>query len=192
MKIWIKALIGSILGLTLGFLLPANNQLIQKIIFWLMEFAIQIGRYITVPILFFALTIAIYELRQDNQLWRLIFKTFAVIILGTAFMIAIGMLVTFIFLPARIPIFMEEQRELVSLSVADGIKDLFPSNALSVLTAPGLFLLPACFLAFFLGMGLSYDRHYTKQVISLIDSLSRIFYHIASFFMLILKYLYLK
>jgi Na+/H+-dicarboxylate symporter len=31
-------------------------------------------------------------------------------------------------------------------------------------------------------MGLSYDRNYTKPVISLIDSLSRIFYHIASFF----------
>jgi Na+/H+-dicarboxylate symporter len=31
-------------------------------------------------------------------------------------------------------------------------------------------------------MGLSYDRNYTKPVISLIDSLSRIFYHVASFF----------
>jgi Na+/H+-dicarboxylate symporter len=31
-------------------------------------------------------------------------------------------------------------------------------------------------------MGLSYDRNYTKPVISLVDSLSRIFYHVASFF----------
>jgi Na+/H+-dicarboxylate symporter len=46
----------------------------------------------------------------------------------------------------------------------------------------GIQLLPLCVLAFFLGMGLSYDRNYTKPVISLIDSLSRIFYHIASFF----------
>jgi Na+/H+-dicarboxylate symporter len=43
--------------------------------------------------------------------------------------------------------------------------------------------------AFFLGMGLSYDRNYTKQVISLIDSLSRIFYHIASFFSEVLGFI---
>ena len=46
----------------------------------------------------------------------------------------------------------------------------------------GIYLMPVCVFAFFLGMGLSYDRNYTKTVISLIDSLSRIFYHIASFF----------
>jgi Na+/H+-dicarboxylate symporter len=46
----------------------------------------------------------------------------------------------------------------------------------------GIYLLPVYVFAFFLGMGLSYDRNYTKPVIALIDSLSRIFYHIASFF----------
>jgi Na+/H+-dicarboxylate symporter len=46
----------------------------------------------------------------------------------------------------------------------------------------GVFLLPACIFAFFLGMGLSYDRNYTKPVISMVDSLSRIFYHISAFF----------
>jgi Na+/H+-dicarboxylate symporter len=52
----------------------------------------------------------------------------------------------------------------------------------SALFSDGIQLLPLCVFAFFLGMGLSYDRNYTKPVISLIDSLSRIFYHIASFF----------
>jgi Na+/H+-dicarboxylate symporter len=52
----------------------------------------------------------------------------------------------------------------------------------SVLTGDGIFLFPVCVFAFFLGMGLNYDRNYSKPVISFIDSLSRIFYHIASFF----------
>jgi Na+/H+-dicarboxylate symporter len=42
--------------------------------------------------------------------------------------------------------------------------------------------MPVYVFAFFLGMGLSYDRNYAKSVISLVDSLSRIFYHVASFF----------
>ena len=46
----------------------------------------------------------------------------------------------------------------------------------------GIYLLPLCFFAFFLGIGFSYDRHYTKPIISLVDSLSRIFYHIVTFF----------
>jgi Na+/H+-dicarboxylate symporter len=37
-------------------------------------------------------------------------------------------------------------------------------------------------------MGLSYDRNYTKPVIALVDSLSRVFYHIASFFSEILGF----
>jgi Na+/H+-dicarboxylate symporter len=43
--------------------------------------------------------------------------------------------------------------------------------------------------AFFLGMGLSYDKNYSKPVIALIDSLSRIFFHIASFFIEILGFM---
>jgi len=52
----------------------------------------------------------------------------------------------------------------------------------------GVYILPLCVFAFFLGMGLSYDRNYTKPVISLIDSFSRIFYHIVSFFSEILGF----
>jgi Na+/H+-dicarboxylate symporter len=45
-----------------------------------------------------------------------------------------------------------------------------------------VFLFPLCVFAFFMGIGLTYDRNYSKPVISLIDSLSRIFYHILAFF----------
>ncbi|MDR1211470.1 MAG: cation:dicarboxylase symporter family transporter [Spirochaetaceae bacterium] len=182
MKIWLKLLIGSLLGVLLGFLLPGEHELIQSGVLWLQELAIQIGRYAAVPMLFFALTIAIYELRQDNRLWGLVLKTLAFILAGTVFMVSLGILVIFIFSRTRIRISMAEQQELISLYLSDAVKDIFPSNMLSVLGQSGLYLLPVAVLAFFLGMGLSYDRNYTKPVISLVDSLSRIFYHIASFF----------
>jgi Na+/H+-dicarboxylate symporter len=182
MKVWLKLLIGSLLGVIFGYLLPNDNQNVLSILGWLESMTIRIGRYGTVPILVFSLTIAIYELRQDGQFWRLLFRS-ALLILGSAvFVVASGILVTMIFPPARIPIQIEEQVELISLQVPQAVLDLFPSNMFAALFTDGVYLLPLCVLAFFLGMGLSYDRNYTKPVISLIDSLSRIFYHVASFF----------
>ena len=182
MKVWLKLFIGAFLGLFLGFFLPSDNLAIQKGIAWVAELAIRIGRYGLAPILVFSLTIAIYELRQDGQFWKLVFSTFLVIIICSVFVISAGILVTLLFPPARIPILIEEQAEVISLYTADNILRIFPSNMFSAVVSDGIFLLPLCIFAFFLGMGLSYDRNYTKPVISLVDSLSRIFYHIASFF----------
>jgi Na+/H+-dicarboxylate symporter len=147
---------------------------------WLEGLAIRIGRYTVVPILVFSLTIAIYELRQDGRFWRLVFQTFLVILGSAVFVIGAGILVTLFFPPARIPILIEEQVAAFSLNTAENITELFPSNMFSALVSDGVYLFPVYVFAFFLGIGLSYDRSYTKPVITLIDSLSRVFYHIAS------------
>jgi len=188
MKVWLKFLIGSLLGVMFGILLPSDNQTISKSIAWLAELAILIGRYGLVPILVFSLTIAVYELRQDGQFWGMVFKTFVVIICSSVFVISAGILATLFFPPARIPILIEEQAEAISLNTADNILRIFPSNMFSALLSDGVYLLPICIFAFFLGMGLSYDRNYTKPIISMVDSLSRIFYHIVSFFSEILGF----
>jgi Na+/H+-dicarboxylate symporter len=189
MKVWVKLVIGSLLGILIGFFLPLDNQFFTAAFIWLEKLALGIGRYAVIPILVFSLTIAIYELRQDGQFWPLVLRNFAVIIGASIFVIAAGILATLFFPPARIPILIEEQLEAVSLNTAENILGIFPANMLSVLAGDGVYIFPACVFAFFLGMGLSYDRNYTKQVISLVDSLSRIFYHIASFFSEILGFI---
>jgi len=182
MKVWLKLLIGSILGVIIGYLLPTDNQAIGRSIAWLGDLAIRMGRYCLVPMLVFSLTIAVYELRQDGQFWTLALKTFIVIIFSSAFIISAGILVTLIFPPSRIPILVEEQAEAISLNTAESILNIFPSNMFTAVFGTGISLLPVMVFAFFLGMGLSYDRNYTKPVLAIVDSLSRIFYHIATFF----------
>jgi Na+/H+-dicarboxylate symporter len=182
MKVWLKLLIGSLLGVLLGWLLPNDNPQLLSTLDWLCEMAIRIGRYGTVPILIFSLTIAIYELRQDSQFWPLILRSVLFILGSAVFVIAAGLLAVMLFPPGRIPIQIEEQAEMVSLNVYQEALELFPSNMFSPLSDGVIQLLPLCVFAFFLGIGLSDDRNYTKPVISLLDSLSRIFYHIASFF----------
>jgi len=182
MKIWVKLLIGSTLGIILGFLLPHENQKVLSAMLWLEQMALHIGRYSAVPLLFFSLVIAIYELRQDREFWPMVGRSFLIMIGGAAFVITIGVIVTLAFPPARIPILIEEQFETVSLHLSDMVLGLFPSNLFSALVNDGLYLLPAWFLAFFLAMGLGLDRNYSKPVLSIGDSLSRVFYHIAAFF----------
>jgi Na+/H+-dicarboxylate symporter len=189
MKVWIKLLIGSAIGITIGYLLPADNQNVLSALIWLEKLALGMGRYVVIPLLVFSLTIAIYELRQDGQFWPMVFRNFLVIAGVSAFVIVLGILVTLTFTPSRIPILIEEQYEIISLHTAQNILDLFPSNMLSVLTGQGLYLFPVCVFAFFLGMGLSYDRNYSKPILSLTDSLSRIFYHVATFFSEILGFI---
>ena len=188
MKIWIKLLIGSVLGIALGFLVPENPKIVE-LLAWLEQFALRVGRYAVIPLLVFSLTIGIYELRQDGQFWPLVLKNFLIIIGVSVFVVLVGVLATLAFLPSRIPILAEEQVDKIGLGVSASINDLFPHNMFAVFAGDGSYLFPICVFAFFLGMGLSYDKSYTKPVIALVDSLSRIFYYIASFFIEILGFL---
>ncbi|MCL2765106.1 MAG: cation:dicarboxylase symporter family transporter [Treponema sp.] len=188
MKVWVKLLIGSVLGMTIGFLLP-NNESVFEALRWLEGLALGIGRYAVIPVLVFALTIAVYELRMDEQFWPMVLKNIILIVAASVFVIFSGIMVVSIFSPDRIPIETVEQLEVINLNIGENILELFPSNMFSVLTGTGVYLLPVCIFAFFLGMGLKYDRNYSKPVISHIDSLSRIFYHVASFFSEILGFI---
>ena len=183
MKIWVKFLIGSVLGMTIGFLLPSDSEKVSEVFQWLERLAIGIGRYTVVPVLVFSLTIAVYELRNSGQFWIMILKNFAVITAASFFVITLGILVTLIvFHNYRIPIETVEQIESINFAISANIIEVFPSNMFSVLAGSGTYLFPICVFAFFLGMGLNFDRNFSKPVISLVDSLSRIFYHIAAFF----------
>ena len=188
MKVWVKFLIGSILGMAIGFLLP-NTETVYSALQWLEKLAIGIGRYAVIPVLVFSLTVAVYELRMDEQFWSMVFKNMALIVVTSFFVIFTGIIITSIVTPGRIPIETVEHIEAVNLDPGSNILEVFPSNMFSVLFGGGVYLFPVCVFAFFLGMGLNYDRNYSKPVISLIDSLSRIFYHVASFFSEILGFI---
>ncbi|MDR2178557.1 MAG: cation:dicarboxylase symporter family transporter [Treponema sp.] len=182
MRIWIKLFLGAFAGIIIARVLPQDSGQIASIMDWLEQLALRIGRYAVIPLLVFSFSIAVYNLRQDGRFWPLVFRSFLFIAGVAAFVITAGVVVVLFFSPHQIPIHFEEELGGVSLDTAGNILALFPPNMLQALTGDTLYLFPVCVFAFFLGVGLSYDRGFAKPVISLIDSLSRIFYYINVFF----------
>lgn len=182
MKVWVKLLIGSLLGGVLGWFLPSDNAVITGILGWLQEMGMRVGRYAAAPMLVFSLTIAVYELREDGRFWGLVAQTALMIIGIGAFMMLLGIGVIYLAPAIRIPILAVEQVADIGFNPLEGITALFPGNMVSVLAGDGGYLFPLCGFAFFMGLGLSYSRSVAKPVITLIDSLSHIFYYIGTFF----------
>jgi len=187
MKVWVKLLIGSILGITLGLLLP-ENQAVREGLVWLEQLALRIGRYAVIPMLVFVLTVGIYELLQDRQFWPLVLKN-GIMIVGVAILvITLGVLATLVFPPSRVPILAEEQLEAIGLDFAQNINEIFPYNMFGALAGNGVYLFPVCVFAFFVGLGISHNRSHNKPVITLLESFSLVFYNIGLFFIEILGF----
>jgi Na+/H+-dicarboxylate symporter len=189
MKIWVKLFFGAVIGVVLGMALPfQENSLLARAIEFLPQLALRIGRYVAPPLVVFSLTVAIHRLRLEGRFWSLVGKSFLMILATTAVILTFGMgLARLLFHGGRIPIIVENAAEIAPLAPEQSVLELFPSNMLSVLAGNGLFLFPLSIFAFFLAIGLSYDKTHSKPLLSLCDSLSRIFFHIAAFFSEILS-----
>ncbi|HTO24140.1 MAG TPA: cation:dicarboxylase symporter family transporter, partial [Spirochaetia bacterium] len=177
MKIWIKLLIGSLVGLAAGFFIPVQAQGFFDSLSGLL---VGIGRYALFPFIFFSLGIGTSELRQEKRLLRVYWSVFKYMVLAAGLLIIIGTLSVLVFPPERIPITIESDRAFDAVSVIGGLKRIFPANLFAVFFGSGDFLLPVMMLAFLLGLNLDFDRQLTRPVMQLFDSLSRIFYHLNS------------
>ena len=177
MKIWIKLLIGSLIGLAAGFFIPVQSQ---GFFDSLSSLLIGIGRYALFPFIFFSLGIGTSELRQEKRLLRVYYSIFKYLVLSAGLLIIIGTLSVLVFPPERIPITIEADRAFTPVTVIDGLKVIFPRNLFGVFFGSGDFLLPLVVLAFLLGLNMDFDRQLTRPVVQIFDSLSRIFYHLNS------------
>lgn len=177
MKIWIKLLIGSLIGLAAGFFIPVQSQGIFDSLSILL---IGIGRYALFPFIFFSLGIGTSELRQEKRLLRVYYSVFKYLVLSAGLLIIIGTLSVLVFPPERIPITIEADRAFIPVGVIEGLKIIFPRNLFGVFFGSGDFLLPVVVLAFLLGLNMDFDRQLTRPVVQIFDSLSRIFYHLNS------------
>jgi Na+/H+-dicarboxylate symporter len=178
-KIWIKILIGSILGILLGFFLPGTEKAMELFSF-VNRLFIQIGRYVVFPLVFFALAAGTYELKREKRIFRVYGRTIIYLLLATALLVIVGMVTVLVFSPERIPIIVEQEQAIQLPGFKETLLGLFPENLFQVLVGPGNIMLPLVLFAFLLGVNLTFDLRITSPVVQLTDSLNRIFYHINS------------
>ena len=176
MKIWIKLLIGIVLGVFIGFLVNTGEGM-ENLLNYLSRLFIQIGRYVIFPMVFFSLIMGTYELKHEKKLLRVYGRILFYLLGSTVILIIIGILSVVIFSPERIPIITEKEKQLQIYGIKEVFLHIFPSNLFRFFVEPGNFMLPLVFLAFFLGVNMDFDKQLSRPALQFFDSMSRAFYH---------------
>lgn len=181
MKIWIKYIIGIILGIVAGLILPVDSPVVSTIINAASEFVMHFGRYTLLPLILFGVSSAVYKLRSSKIIIKTSMWTVAIIVGSSLLISAIGLISILIVTLPRIPITGEKITELASIDIKALVMQLLPYSSFDALK-DGAFLLPAFIFAGFIGGGCTTDEVSSKPVITFIQSASKLFYSIMSFF----------
>ncbi len=181
MKIWIKYLLGIVIGIAFAAVAPDNNASFSLIIEFLSRLFVQAGRYALYPVLFFSITLAVYELRENRTLLSLGWLSGLVVVASTAGIALVGLVSVLVSNPARIPIFVEGSADIEKIGIMQSFLELLPSSAFEVFSN-GAFILPLCVFGAFAGAGCAVDKGEAKAALTLFDSLARVSYSIMTFF----------
>lgn len=211
MKLWIKFLIGAILGVIFSFILPTDNETVKYVIKFITEIVIRFGRYMVVPVVFCSVIIAFNKLRESKSLLKTAGWTSSIIVISSLLLTFVGLIsIAIVHLP-RIPV-MNTNSETVSQVVQEDmlfktISDALhgsPENLTNQLSVPtlsienlfrailpysafdsianGTFVLASFFFAMLIGTASTADEELFRPVVKFFDSFSKLLYNIMVIF----------
>lgn len=177
MKIWIRILLGVIIGSLLGLFTEAGQTLSANLAF-ISDLVIRIGRYALLPLVFFSMVVGISDLKQEGKLPVIFGRTLISALLLSFLTTLVGLISVILVSPGRIPVIVQQGPEASLISFREILYNIFPSNLFQVFILDGNLFLPVMVLALFIGLNITFDTALTKPALHLFDSLSRIFYRI--------------
>ena len=178
LKIWTAYIIGCTLGFGGALVLP-TEWLNSEVFAVISEIAIRSARYILPALLFFSISVAVFQLLKTNMMLKIFLLTITIIILSSVVFSLLGLGSVTLFKLPRIPILVDIVSENVSSGLKENLLKLFPYSSFEVFI-DGVFYLPIMLFAIFAGAGCFAEKNTSKQVLSLFDSLSRICFSILS------------
>lgn len=181
MKIWIKYLIGIVLGLLAAFILPFNTLQGAAVLSFITEVVIRLGRYLLIPLIFFSGIMAVYRLHDVHLTVRTSLWTMMVIVLSTLLLTLVGLVSILLVHIPRIPITTEKISEAVSLDFVTFVRSVLPYSIFEAFSN-GAFLLPCFLFALLIGAGCCLEHSNLKPLLSLTNALSELFFNISSIF----------
>ena len=179
MKIWIKYIIGCALGIIATFVFPTDVLNSSELLNIVSDLTIRCGRYILPALLFFSISVAVFQLQKTKMILKTFLLTFLFIILSSVLFSLLGLGSVTLFKMPRIPILVDIVSENVSSGLKENLLRLFPYSGFEVLI-DGVFYLPVIVFAILAGAGCAMDKNTSKQAIGLFDSLSRVCFSILS------------
>lgn len=181
MKIWLKFIIGSILGIISALIIPTDTFVMQKILPYITKYSIQFGRYMLLPLIFFTMTVSVCKLRKKNLLLKTALKSISVVTISSLILTIIGIISGLLVSLPRIPIPVEKISQVTTLDIPSNLLKLFPNSVFECFL-DGSYLLPLYIFAGFAGAGCATDSNIAKPVLTLFDSFSKVSYFIMCFF----------
>ncbi len=181
MKIWIRFLVGSVIGVILGVWLPESGGDSAQLFGAVAAFVINIGRYLLFPLLFFGITIGVYELVQQRAMLRIYLKMIGLIVATSAAMILLGALGVLFLSPARVPPIFQEAPLLTLPTLSDLLFRVFPRNLFLIFAEDGNFLLPVAVFGILLGIVFGREQRVSEPLAQVFDSACRVFYRLVSY-----------
>lgn len=180
MKVWIKYLIGILLGVVASFIIPFDSATGGEVLSFLTELFIRFGRYLVLPLVFSTAMVAMNKLRLSKLLVKTTLWTFLIIIVSSLIMTIVGVASILLVKLPRIPITIDVVSEVTQINIKEMILSLFPYSAFDVFHE-GSFLLVSFLFGCFIGWESASEQIVFKPVASLADSLSKLFYNISVF-----------
>ncbi len=177
MKVWIKLCLGAAIGILLAAFLPKTAPT-QELFEFLANVAINVGRYVLFPLVFFSLAMATCQLRLQKKAGRVYARIVIYCVLTTLTLAALGALSVTIFAPERIPIIYEQKALLSAPQPRDILITALPANAFHAFVTSADVLLPLVVFAILVGANLTFNTQITKPVAQFLDSAGRLCYQI--------------
>lgn len=178
MKIWVRYLAGTIVGIGLGTLLPLSGGDTYLILQDVAGLVVRVGRFFLFPMVFFSAIVATDELRDDSALLRTGLSVVAALASVLLVAATIGSVSVMALQPQRIPPMVQEGRIGAAPSVISRLLETIPANSFRLFVAGEHALLMILLFGMVIGFTLRYDREITSPVSLVADSANRILFRL--------------
>lgn len=180
MKLWLKYLIGAILGAAFALILPPQSNQAQAVLDFIIEFVIRFGRYALMPLLFFSIITACFKLRDQRLMLKTGLWIFLTIIISSAILVVLGLGSALIIKLPRIPMTIEKINEIPVLDLKELLFKIFPYSGFASILNDS-FLLPCFVFAGLAGAGAADDQTASRAAMTFFTSVSKVCYIVMSF-----------
>jgi dicarboxylate/amino acid:cation (Na+ or H+) symporter, DAACS family len=184
MKLWLKVLIGLVLGVIAGAIFGPKAAYLRPI----GDIFLALINMLVVLLVFSSMTVGITSIHDPKKLGRVGGKTLLIYLLTTAIAIVIGLVFGYVFkpgvgvtLPSSQPIQIQEAPKISELLLS-----IFPSNPVASLAQGDV--LQIIVFSIFLGLAINFCGEKGKPLLRVIESLAEIMYRLTSIVMAFAPY----